>query len=110
MNCSERCSRHCLNNKPCDHVSGVCSDGCQDGFSGTYCRNCKRIPFILKHLVDIIVTVKRYSFPELPDTVIKIAKVADFSKKSCVHIVRLVFFFWSIFFYRYFKEQGEYGK
>lgn len=41
MNCSKRCSGHCINNEPCDHVSGVCSSGCQDGFDGTHCNHCK---------------------------------------------------------------------
>lgn len=40
-NCRESCSRHCIDNEQCDHVSGVCMSGCQDGFLGTHCNDCK---------------------------------------------------------------------
>lgn len=40
--CSERCSSRCINDGACDHVSGVCSDGCKDGYTGKYCNNCKK--------------------------------------------------------------------
>lgn len=39
--CSGRCNGHCVNNETCDHVSGVCPSGCQDGFIGSYCNNSK---------------------------------------------------------------------
>lgn len=42
MTCKERCSEHCINNEPCDHVSGLCPSGCQDGYIGNYCRQCKK--------------------------------------------------------------------
>lgn len=32
--------RHTYND-PCDHVSGICPSGCQDGYMGTYCNNGK---------------------------------------------------------------------
>lgn len=38
--CSDSCSGYCINKEPCDHVSGVCTSGCQDGFVGTRCYNC----------------------------------------------------------------------
>lgn len=41
IDCNGKCSRHCINNEPCDHVSGVCLSGCQDGFVGTLCNKCK---------------------------------------------------------------------
>lgn len=28
MACIERCSGHCVNNETCDHVNGVCLNGC----------------------------------------------------------------------------------
>lgn len=37
LNCKERCSGHCMNDKPCDFVSGYCSNGCHDGYLGTRC-------------------------------------------------------------------------
>lgn len=41
IGCSGKCSGHCINNEPCDHVSGECTSGCQDGFVGTFCNKCK---------------------------------------------------------------------
>lgn len=43
VNCRERCSGHCLNDKPCDQVSGMCTFGCQDGFTGKHCNKCKKL-------------------------------------------------------------------
>lgn len=42
MKCSNLCSGHCKNNEPCDHVSGVCPSGCQNGFMEEYCNSCKK--------------------------------------------------------------------
>lgn len=39
--CKELCSGHCMQNESCDHVSGTCIRGCQDGYMGEYCKNCK---------------------------------------------------------------------
>lgn len=47
MGCRERCSGYCLNNEPCEHVSGVCSNGCQNGFIGTNCNNCKEYSSVI---------------------------------------------------------------
>lgn len=41
MACSTGCIGHCSGNKLCDHVSGMCPEGCQDGFLGRYCNECK---------------------------------------------------------------------
>lgn len=41
LDCRKRCSNNCVNSEPCDHVSGVCFNGCQDGFVGTSCNNSK---------------------------------------------------------------------
>lgn len=30
-----------MRDEPCDHVSGECSNGCQDGFEGTHCNSCE---------------------------------------------------------------------
>lgn len=51
MNCTERCIGHCIKSEPCDHVSGVCTSGCQDGYIGLYCNGCKN-PTLL-HCNDI---------------------------------------------------------
>lgn len=41
--CSERCSDHCVDNGPCDQLSGVCFGGCQDGYLGARCFNSKKL-------------------------------------------------------------------
>lgn len=43
MGCRGKCSAYCVNNEPCDHVSGECSNGCQDGYIGIYCNSCKKL-------------------------------------------------------------------
>lgn len=40
--CRETCSRHCINNTVCNHVSGICPNGCEDGYMGTHCNSSKR--------------------------------------------------------------------
>lgn len=35
--CRERCRGHCIRDEPCDHISGECSNGCQDGYTGERC-------------------------------------------------------------------------
>lgn len=37
MDCRELCSGYCTNNEPCNHVSGICPSGCQDGYMESYC-------------------------------------------------------------------------
>lgn len=46
LDCRNRCSSHCTNGEPCNHISGSCPNGCQDGFVGTKCNNCKKYLFI----------------------------------------------------------------
>lgn len=31
-----------MNSRVCSHVDGVCLAGCQDGYIGKYCNNCKK--------------------------------------------------------------------
>lgn len=42
LDCRELCSGHCNNNDQCDHISGVCPDGCQDGYMDKYCKSRKK--------------------------------------------------------------------
>lgn len=35
--CGVRCSGHCIKDEPCDHITGECSIGCQDGYTGARC-------------------------------------------------------------------------
>lgn len=39
-NCIKKCSNYCLH-KPCNHIDGVCTDGCQDGYIENMCNTCK---------------------------------------------------------------------
>lgn len=57
LDCKERCSGHCINNVPCDHVSGVCHGGCQDGYHGARCFNCKKL---ISVLVKCILNITLY--------------------------------------------------
>lgn len=47
MRCDKRCSGHCLNNSSCHHIDGRCIIGCQDGFTGNLCNDCKSVYCIL---------------------------------------------------------------
>lgn len=40
VNCSDTCSPHCQADT-CDHVTGVCISGCEDGYKGQLCRKRK---------------------------------------------------------------------
>lgn len=48
VDCRESCSGHCINDESCNHISGHCSSGCQDGYFGEMCNKCKL--WILHHL------------------------------------------------------------
>lgn len=52
MGCREKCSGHCKNEEPCDYVTGVCFNGCKDGFSGRLCNNCKTLLQSFKCMLD----------------------------------------------------------
>lgn len=41
LHCKEICSGHCINNELCDHVNGLCTRGCMDGYIGGHCNICK---------------------------------------------------------------------
>lgn len=41
INCSEICNDNCKNNIICVFISGVCFNGCEDGYIGIYCNKCK---------------------------------------------------------------------
>lgn len=43
MDCRERCSDFCMNNEPCHHVNGACPSGCQEGYIGELCNDCKKL-------------------------------------------------------------------
>ncbi|XP_062590622.1 multiple epidermal growth factor-like domains protein 11 [Saccostrea cucullata] len=35
--CKFSCSQNCINKESCDHVTGVCENGCSDGYKGEKC-------------------------------------------------------------------------
>lgn len=42
LDCKKQCSGQCANSESCNHISGVCHSGCQDGYIGNYCNSCKK--------------------------------------------------------------------
>lgn len=46
MDCNELCSGHCINNKPCHHINGECTNGCTDGYIGSLCTAGKTYLFL----------------------------------------------------------------
>lgn len=47
MNCSESCG-FCKNRSDCDHVNGLCPNGCQSGYKDEKCELSKcLIPFLI---------------------------------------------------------------
>lgn len=36
-----------MNDEPCDHVRGECSNGCKDGYSGSHCIDGKIYSFLV---------------------------------------------------------------
>lgn len=41
--CGHLCNGYCMSNGICNHVDGVCLDGCQVGYIGKYCNICKKM-------------------------------------------------------------------
>ena len=50
--CEKVCSGHCLNNTICDYIDGRCSDGCQPGYIGTLCNDCKISKFYFSSVLN----------------------------------------------------------
>ena len=50
--CEKACSGHSLNNTICDYIDGRCSDGCQPGYIGTLCNDCKISKFYFSSVLD----------------------------------------------------------
>ena len=59
--CEQKCSGHCLKNKTCDRIDGTCSDGCEDGYIGKLCNDCKAV----YHCVICIIAVINYKIKML---------------------------------------------
>lgn len=37
LDCLHKCSTYCRGNGSCNHITGVCDEGCKDGLSGSQC-------------------------------------------------------------------------
>lgn len=37
VNCSQKCVEHCRDNSTCNHVTGLCDQRCDAGWTGTLC-------------------------------------------------------------------------
>lgn len=36
-NCTQQCTAHCKDNTTCNHVTGLCDEGCDKGWKGYMC-------------------------------------------------------------------------
>lgn len=36
-NCTEQCTEHCKDGTTCNHVTGLCDEGCDAGWKGYMC-------------------------------------------------------------------------
>lgn len=41
VKCMTKYDGHCYENKPCNHTSGLCGNGCLDGWTGVKCNQRK---------------------------------------------------------------------
>ena len=62
--CEKVCSGHCLNNTICDYIDGKCSDGCQPGYIGKLCYDCKI--FMPSFICTWLIICERYHFLYVP--------------------------------------------
>lgn len=66
--CNESCNINCLckNDIFCDYIGGECLNGCEDGYIGIYCNDCKKIKNLLKVFIlfkkKIVLFFKDYYF------------------------------------------------
>lgn len=66
MACRENCSGNCVNNTTCFHVNGVCLRGCQNGYSGQHCNECKEKSSITNAtLIRVVELVNIHEFEDL---------------------------------------------
>lgn len=40
--CRDLCNGYCITDEMCNHINGICVAGCQEGYIGRNCNNCKR--------------------------------------------------------------------
>lgn len=36
-NCESKCVGYCVDNESCNHINGLCDNGCNDGWTGENC-------------------------------------------------------------------------
>lgn len=45
-NCAAQCSTYCKGNRTCDRFTGICDEGCNDGWNGGKCGTSIGILFL----------------------------------------------------------------
>ena len=84
------CSGHCLNNAVCDYINGKCSDGCQPGYIGKLCNDCKIYKSFIYSVLDYSFVTKYVSYFLLilkpAKTVIMDKTVLEFAPQSARHV------------------------
>lgn len=54
LDCSQSCG-HCTENKQCNHITGLCTHGCDPGYMGSQCIQSKPFFFWMKNRMQTIV-------------------------------------------------------
>lgn len=57
--CKQLCPGHCRNNVTCNQYTGVCDEGCADGWNGSFCNRSNfffsnDIHFVAVHLKEYV--------------------------------------------------------
>lgn len=65
LDCDNKCNLYCTGNTSCNHVTGVCIEGCKKGWKGPLCNggniyglNKKRKTKYLEHILLIFIITK----------------------------------------------------
>lgn len=62
LECESKCTGHCKDNEPCNHINGLCDNGCYDGWTGKNCTEGKL--FIIQqymYITRLFVKCKLYN-------------------------------------------------
>ena len=84
--CKDVCSQHCQDSRSCDHITGTCVGGCQDGWIGSKCTESKPISICRMHAYLLIFCydlLSNYSYLQECET----SKYGKDCKNSCGHCV-----------------------
>lgn len=59
LGCSYKCNAYCMGNESCDPVTGICYNGCKEGWSGLKCGVGKSILVSVRPLKSIFIIEKK---------------------------------------------------